>query len=110
LPLYWASWYWLDGEIPEQIPQQTLWAVIYLGLIATTFGFALYYYVLKHLPATQVAMINLMTPVLSLWLGYSANQETISLKVVIGTGLIMSALLIHQIAERRQRKQLSKLT
>ena len=110
LPLYWASWYWLDGEIPEQIPQQTLWAVIYLGLIATTFGFALYYYVLKHLPATQVAMINLMTPVLSLWLGYTANQEPVSLKVIIGTGLIMSALLIHQIAERRQRKQLSKLT
>jgi hypothetical protein len=52
-------------------------------------------------------MINLMTPVLSLWLGYSANQETISLKVVIGTGLIMSALLIHQIAERRQKRALA---
>jgi drug/metabolite transporter (DMT)-like permease len=107
LPLYWASWYWLDGEIPEQIPQQTLLAVIYLGLIATTFGFALYYYVLKHLPATQVAMINLMTPVLSLWLGYTANQEPVSLKVIIGTGLIMSALLIHQIAERRQKRALA---
>lgn len=107
LPLYWLSWYWLDGEIPQQIPQQTLLAIVYLGLIATTFGFALYYYVLKHLPATQVAMINLMTPVLSLWLGCTANQEALSLKVIIGTGLIMSALLIHQIAERRQKRLLA---
>lgn len=101
LPLYWATWYWLDGEIPNQIPEPTLWAIVYLGVIATTVGFSLYYYVLRYLPATQVAMINLMTPVLSLWLGNSVNQEAISLKVCIGTGLILVALLIHQLAESR---------
>lgn len=100
LPLYWATWYWLDGEIPQQIPEPTLWAIVYLGVIATTVGFSLYYYVLRYLPATQVAMINLMTPVLSLWLGNTVNQEVISLKVAIGTGLILLALLIHQIAEK----------
>lgn len=100
LPLYWATWYWLDGEIPQQIPEPTLWAIVYLGVIATTVGFSLYYYVLRYLPATQVAMINLMTPVLSLWLGNTVNQEVISLKVAIGTGLILLALLVHQIAEK----------
>ena len=100
LPLYWATWYWLDGEIPQQIPEPTLWAIVYLGVIATTVGFSLYYYVLRYLPATQVAMINLMTPVLSLWLGNTVNQEVISLKVTIGTGLILLALLVHQIAEK----------
>ncbi len=104
LPLYIASWYVLDkGQFPVEIPEKTLYSVVYLGTIATTLGFALYYYVLTYLPATNVAMINLMTPVLSLLLGYSANQEPLTLKIAIGTGLIMIALWLHEAADRRQR-------
>jgi hypothetical protein len=36
-------------------------------------------------------------------LGYSINHEALTLKVAIGTGLIMTALLIYQLADRRQR-------
>lgn len=104
LPLYLVSWWVLDrGQLPAEIPEKTLYAVLYLGVIATTLGFALYYYVLTHMPATNVAMINLMTPVLSLLLGHSVNQEPLTLKIAIGTGLIMTALLIHEAADRRQR-------
>ena len=109
LPLYYLSWYLLDGgELPTEIPEKTLYAILYLGLIATTLGFAFYFYVLGHLPATQVAMINLITPVLSLLLGYMINHETLSIKVILGTGLIMTALLIYQLAERQQNLSLSK--
>lgn len=104
LPLYLISWYVLDnGQLPTEIPVRTLYAILYLGLIATTLGFALYYYVLIYLPATNVAMINLMTPVLSLLLGYFANQEPLTLKISAGTGIIMTALLIHEAADRRER-------
>jgi drug/metabolite transporter (DMT)-like permease len=104
LPLYFISWYVLDhGQLPTEIPEKTLYAIVYLGTIATTLGFALYYYVLTYMPATNVAMINLMTPILSLLLGYAVNQEPLTLKTAIGTGLIMTALLIHEIADRRQR-------
>ncbi|MGZ4960034.1 MAG: DMT family transporter [Methylomonas sp.] len=104
LPLYLLSWYVLDqGQLPAEIPERTLYAVLYLGIIATTLGFGLYYYVLTHMSATNVSMINLMTPVLSLLLGYSVNQEPLTIKIAIGTGLIMTALLIHGAADRRQR-------
>jgi len=109
LPLYYLSWYLIDGgQLPAEIPEKTLYAILYLGLIATTLGFAFYFYILSCLPATQVAMINLITPVLSLLLGYTVNHEALSLKVIIGTGLIMTALLIYQIAERRQRLAIAK--
>ena len=109
LPLYYFSWYLLDGgQLPTEIPEKTLYAILYLGLIATTLGFAFYFYVLSCLPATQVAMINLITPVLSLMLGYTINHEPLSIKVMIGTGLIMAALLIYQIAEHRQNLLLSR--
>lgn len=103
MPLYLATWYWLDqAQMPDMPAEQTVWAILYLGLIATPIGFALYYFVLARLPATNVAMINLMTPVLSLLLGYFANQEALTMKVLTGTGLIMLALGLHSWLEHRQ--------
>lgn len=102
LPCYLASWYWLDGgEIPALPPVTTQWAILYLGVIATPIGFALYYYVLARMPATNVAMINLITPLLSLMLGYFANREPFTLKVAVGTGLIMLALALHSWIDHR---------
>lgn len=101
VPLYFLTWFILEGgAFPAQIQPQTLYAIVYLGVVATTVGFALYYYVLGQLPATNVAMMNLMTPVLSLLLGYLANREPISIKTVIGTALIMAALALHHLADR----------
>ena len=109
LPLYYLSWYYIDdSQVPITIPEKTLYAILYLGMIATTLGFAFYFYVLSCLPATQVAMINLITPALSLLLGYSINHEPLSIKVIIGTGLIMTALLIYQIADHRQKLPIAK--
>ena len=106
LPAYLLTWRWLDhGMLPETLSQQTQLSILYLGMIATPIGFALYYYVLAHLPATTVAMITLVTPVFSLVLGYSVNQEPLTLKIAIGTGLIIFALAIHTLLDRRQRRR-----
>jgi drug/metabolite transporter (DMT)-like permease len=104
LPWYLMSVYWVTGwQLPEYIPDKTLYAILYLGVIATTLGFTWYYYLLKYLPATKVAMLSLVTPLLSLILGYSVNHEPFSLKVALGTGLILTALIFYHWAERRQR-------
>jgi drug/metabolite transporter (DMT)-like permease len=103
MPLYFATWYWLDdGQLPQMPSPHTQWAILYLGLIATPIGFALYYYVLARMPATNVAMINLVTPLLSLLLGYFANQEMVTVKVASGTGLILLALGLHSWMDHRQ--------
>ncbi|MEY4719640.1 MAG: hypothetical protein RL563_2258 [Pseudomonadota bacterium] len=107
LPLYLLTWFALDnGQCPEWPPEITQWSILYLGLIATPIGFALYYYVLAKMEATQVAMINLLTPVLSLLIGYFVNSEPLSLKVAIGAGLILLALALHGWTDHR-RKALS---
>lgn len=105
VPLYIGTWYWLDGgNLPENIPLQTLYSIVYLGVIATTLGFALYYFILNNMQATNVAMMNLMTPIMSLFLGYSVNQEPLTLKTIAGTSLIMCALLIYETVNRRQQR------
>lgn len=102
MPGYWLSWYWLDGTLPSTISVVSLGCIIYLGAIATVFGFSWYFFVLNRLPATKVAMINLMTPVLSLWLGKTVNHEVITPSVIAGTASIVLALVIYQFSETRK--------
>lgn len=105
VPLYFLTWYWLDeGVFPAKIPLRAMYSIAYLGVIATTIGFALYYFVLNNMEATNVAMMNLMTPLMSLGLGYSVNHEPMTVKTMLGTALIMCALLIYEVVNRRQQR------
>lgn len=96
LPLYLLSWYVIDGQIPTSVPVSSIASILYLGIIATMFGFAMYYYVLIRISVTRLAMITMITPVMALWLGHYLNHEPISLRVMAGTALIISGLLLYE--------------
>jgi drug/metabolite transporter (DMT)-like permease len=100
LPAYLLTWGIADGHWPTLLTPTSLAAIIYLGVIATTIGFVLYYYLLTHLPATRVALISLVSPLLALMLGHSVNHELLTLKVVTGTLFILSALIMHEFFDR----------
>lgn len=102
LPIYLVTFAVVDGQWPRSLPLMSLAAIVYLGVVATTVGFAAYYYVLKRLPATRVALISLVTPVFSLMLGHVANHEAVTPRVAVGTVLILSALLLHEFTGRRR--------
>ena len=100
LPAYLLTWGMTDGHWPTTLTPRSLASIIYLGVIATSIGFVLYYYLLTHLPATKVALISLISPPLALIFGHIANQELLTLKVVIGTLFILSALIMHEFFDR----------
>lgn len=101
LPAYLITWVLFDNaQWPQQLSIVNIASILYLGLIATTIGFVLYYYVLIHLPATTVGMIPMISPVLALYLGHTINHEPFSLKIAIGSALILSALIIHEFYDR----------
>lgn len=109
VPVYLVTWYWLDGQWPESFSPAGLYSILYLGMIATTFGFILYYYVLTHLSATKVALITLVSPALALYLGHAVNQEPLNAKVIGGSLLIFLALFLYSLSERSLRqRQLAK--
>jgi drug/metabolite transporter (DMT)-like permease len=95
-PAYLVTWWLLDGEIPESIPSHALWSIVYLGVIATSIGFSLYFYILKYMRASQVAMLTLATPVLALWIGQFFNGEVLSWTAWLGTSLILAGMAIYQ--------------
>ncbi len=110
LPIYLITWAIFDGHWPTELSIVSLTSIIYLGMIATTLGFVLYYYLLIHQSATQVALITLVSPVMALLLGHAVNHEPLTLKVLTGTLLILGALLIHEFSGRLTGSKKAKLS
>lgn len=84
------------GGWPETIPMKSAASILYLGIIGSTIGFPLYFYLLKRLTPERVAIITLITPVTALLLGISLNDEIISRQVWFGTALILTGLTIYE--------------
>lgn len=106
LPLFMLYWYLTDGHVPAAPPQQAVAATVYLGVFGSVLGFALYFYLVKHMETGRVALITLITPVMALLLGHSLNNETILPQVWIGTASIVLGLGLHQFGERLHLKLL----
>jgi len=104
LPLYLLTWISFDGHWPTDLPITSWVSIVYLGVIATTIGFALYYYLLIYLSATRVALITLISPVMALALGHFVNHEPLTVKVLIGSALILLALVSHEFFDRNNGK------
>ena len=100
LPLYLMTWKQLNGQWPIEISTLSLASIIYLGMIATTAGFVLYYYLLIHKTATKVSLVTLVSPVMALLLGHYVNHEPLTMKIITGTVLILGALVIHEFFDR----------
>lgn len=96
VPLYLGVFFVFDGNWPQNIPDRALYSILFLGLIATTLGFTLYFYILRNLQAGRVSLITLLTPMLSLYVGDLVNHEPITPSVYGGTTLIVSALVLYE--------------
>ncbi len=95
--LFVLTWLLSDSEWPDVIPVKAGASILYLGVFGSVIGFTLYYYALKHLTADKIGLIPLLTPVIALILGHFANNEPLGIKLLIGTGLIMGGLVLHNL-------------
>lgn len=96
LPCFALLWWATDGQLPQVALSRAVVAITYLGIFGSVIGFALYYYVIKHLDTSKVALITLMTPVIALALGAWFNGESIGFRLWMGTTLILFGLSLHQ--------------
>ena len=88
------------APLPVNIPPRAALSIAYLGIVGSVLGFSLYYYVLRHVEATRVALITLVTPVLALLLGRMLNDEPVQVEVYTGTAVILAGLLLFEYGER----------
>jgi drug/metabolite transporter (DMT)-like permease len=96
MPLFVISYLLLSPGLPDTVPVRTLISISYLGVVGSVLGFVCYYYLLRHLQASTVALITLITPVTALWIGYFFNNESMSLHMYVGTCFVLLGLGLHQ--------------
>jgi len=104
LPLYLLSWYVIDGTIPASIDTRAATSIVYLGVFGSVFGYVLYFYALRHVTASKMALLTLVTPVTALLLGQALNNEQVTATVWTGTALILMGLVMHQWGHRLRLK------
>lgn len=84
-----------DGVIEPS--SKAIGAVVYLGLVGSLVGFLCYFYILKKLQPTTVALTPLITPVFALTLGAWLNNEALTDSLLIGAGCILCGLVLFQL-------------
>lgn len=75
-------------------------AIVFLGTIGTGVGFTLYFYLLKRVPASKVALVTLITPISALLLGNLVNNEPVIPEVWLGAGCVCIGLLLYEYKPR----------
>lgn len=98
-PLLLLTWWWVDGGIPAVVPARAALSIAYLGVIASAFGFTLYYYVLRRMEVSRLSLIALITPVIALLLGNLLNHEAVSSGIIIGAACILIGLLTYEFGQ-----------
>ncbi len=99
-PFYLVGW-WLFGEASAYQPDLRAYgAVIYLAVGGSLLGFLCYFYILRRLPVTTVALVTLITPVLALMLGSFLNNESVTQSTMSGAALIVTGLAVYLWGDR----------
>lgn len=110
LPLFFVAYFAFAPPIPQIISSKAIWSIVYLGVVGSVIGFFCYYYLLRHLATSTVALTTLITPVMALWIGYMFNAEIVGSNVYVGTVFVLFGLGVHQWGDyllKRLRKKLS---
>lgn len=79
---------------------RALGAILYLGFIGTGIGFTLYYFLLKRISASRIALITLVTPITGLSVGSWFNGEPLIGEVWVGATFVCLGLLIYEFKPR----------
>jgi len=103
-PLFMMTYIIYAPPLPESIPYKAMWSIVYLGIVGSVIGFVCFYYLLRHLTASTVALITLITPVVALWIGYVFNAELISTNIYVGTVFVLLGLGLHQWGDAMLKK------
>lgn len=97
IPGYLVAWLILDGDIPRAVSWQSVVGVSYLSVFGSVVGFSLYFYILTRLPVMSISLITLLSPVFALSIGAVFADETISIQLAGGSGIVLLSLLLYQL-------------
>jgi drug/metabolite transporter (DMT)-like permease len=82
----------MEHDAPIHWTPRAIFSVAYLALVGTVIGFGVYMWLLRHAPATRLALIAYCIPVVALTLGATLADEPVGLHTLAGMALILAGV------------------
>lgn len=95
LPGLLLAWWLMDGAVPQQVSIKSAAAAVYLAVMGSLVGAALFFYILQRMSASAVSLITLMTPVLAIVIGKTLADEELPSQTLLGVVTVLFALLMY---------------
>lgn len=80
-------------------------AVLYLAVLGSAFTFTVYYWLMKHLPASRLALIAYTIPVVAVFVGAVFLDEAITGRVLAGSALVLCGVALAVGSHRSDRRE-----
>lgn len=94
-PIFVVYWAVFDRTLPVAWQFKSQIGVVYLVVAGSCLGHTLYFYVLRHCSLAATGLLTLLSPMLALLIGFAALDEALSLRELMGVGLICLALGLY---------------
>lgn len=94
----------LSGEFTFQFSTRSLLAVGYLGVVSTTVCYLLQTVSQKYVDETKSAIILSMEAVFGTIFSVILLHEAVTVRMVVGSALILSAVLVSEIQPKKQKE------
>lgn len=92
------------GFDPRQITMPSAMAFVYLVLIGSLVGFPAYIFLLRHCDPAKVATYAYVNPIVAVLLGTAFAGETLTMRTVLGAGLIIGSVAVVITAQQMTPK------
>jgi drug/metabolite transporter (DMT)-like permease len=94
----------LEHDRPCAWSAAAIGAVAYLALIGTCLTFGVYYWLMRWAPASDLALVSYVTPVLALLLGWLVGDHSLDAATIAGSALVAVgvALVLGRVRAARQ--------
>ncbi len=92
---------------PRQITMQSFEAFVYLVLIGGIIGYVSYAWLLRHCDPAKVATYAYVNPIVAVFLGTMFAGETLTLRTLLGAGLIIGSVAVVIMAQQMKPKDSS---
>jgi len=94
-----------EREVPLNIGQTSLLAVLYLAVAGSAFAFVALYWLFTRIEVTRVSLFSFITPIVAVVLGWLILGEKIDLNVALGGSLILvGVILVNQMPIKSHRR------
>jgi drug/metabolite transporter (DMT)-like permease len=101
---------WVLGDFPHAVwNTRGVGAVLYLVVCGSWIGYTAYIWLLEHVPTSKVSTYAYVNPVVAVFLGWLILHERVDKFIVMGSVVVVLAVILVTSAEVKQKKSAEEL-